>query len=198
MQLKTCSKCGAEKDVTQFYKKTAAKSGLFSRCKDCCRKPSKPKIKLSEEERKKSRLLSQQKYRDRNKDRINQERREAYKIDPIRRTEWSRLNTDKVRAYKQKWKERNKDNYITGDLARRTRMKNALPKFVTEFDRFLINEIYDLARQRTKLLGIKFEVDHIVPIMSDIVCGLHSPDNLQIIPAKINHKKSNKFWPDMP
>ena len=77
-------------------------------------------------------------------------------------------------------------------------MKNALPKFVTEFDRFLINEIYDLARQRTKLLGIKFEVDHIVPIMSDIVCGLHSPDNLQIIPAKINHKKSNKFWPDMP
>lgn len=68
-------------------------------------------------------------------------------------------------------------------------------------DRFLISEYYHLAYIRTKVTGIPWDVDHIVPLLSDSVCGLHTEDNIQTIPRMLNISKSNRyikrfFWPD--
>lgn len=42
------------------------------------------------------------------------------------------------------------------------------------------------------------EVDHIVPIKSGLVCGLHCIDNFQLLTRSENASKGNRYWPDMP
>jgi len=43
-----------------------------------------------------------------------------------------------------------------------------------------------------------YVVDHIVPLSSPKVCGLHCSANLQVIPKHVNDSKGNAWWPDMP
>ncbi len=60
-----------------------------------------------------------------------------------------------------------------------------------------ITKWYTDANRKTALTGVKHVVDHIVPLNHPYVCGLHCPDNFQIITDQENAQKSNRYWPDM-
>lgn len=80
----------------------------------------------------------------------------------------------------------------------RLRQANALRATPPWANKFFISEAYHLAKLRTQKFGFKWHVDHIVPLRSKIVCGLHVEHNLQVIPAIENLRKHNRIWPDMP
>lgn len=57
----------------------------------------------------------------------------------------------------------------------------------------IILEIYKQAAYLTSVSGVKHQVDHVVPLQSKKVCGLHVEHNLQILTAKENQEKSNRW-----
>jgi hypothetical protein len=56
-----------------------------------------------------------------------------------------------------------------------------------------IKVIYKQCAERTRLTGIPHAVDHVYPLISDDVCGLHVAANLQIITASENSRKNNRM-----
>ena len=60
-------------------------------------------------------------------------------------------------------------------------------------NKFAIKEIYNEARRLTEETGVLYEVDHIIPIRGELVCGLHVESNLRIIKWIDNNQKSNEF-----
>ncbi len=89
----------------------------------------------------------------------------------------------------------NKDKGAARSKLRRARKLQALPVWA---DVKTIHSFYKEASFITETTGTIHHVDHIVPLRSKLVCGLHCEQNLQIIPAKENLIKSNCYWPDMP
>lgn len=74
--------------------------------------------------------------------------------------------------------------------ARQVRKLQACPMWA---DMQKMKQIYEQARRLSDIIGIEYEVDHVVPLRNPHVCGLHVPVNLEIIPAWQNKLKHNKF-----
>jgi hypothetical protein len=103
---------------------------------------------------------------------------------------WYEENKEHHLVNSKKWYENNKHRKLETTTAREKRCVLATPTWA---DRELIKELYALARKLTEQTGIPHEVDHIVPLQGVNVSGLHTQDNLQVITAEQNRRKSNKF-----
>jgi 5-methylcytosine-specific restriction endonuclease McrA len=96
------------------------------------------------------------------------------------------------RAYKQLYKENNPDLYKALTSFRRKRNQQATPKWLTYTQKKEIRNLYVIAQTTSKITGVRYVVDHIIPINGDNVCGLHVPWNLRVITQEENLIKSNK------
>ena len=91
--------------------------------------------------------------------------------------QWSAANPDKRNALKAK---------------RRAAKKQA---FAAWANSSAIKLVYSTCTKLTKTTGIQHHVDHIYPLTSDWVCGLHVENNLQILTEAENISKGNRVWP---
>lgn len=107
-------------------------------------------------------------------------------------SEWRAANLDRRAATYKKWAKENPAK-INALIAKRTAAKlNATPDWA---DLDSIEEVYKEAYRLSKDTGVSHEVDHIVPLQSPHVCGLHVSWNLQVLTKTANLRKGNKFTP---
>lgn len=97
------------------------------------------------------------------------------------------------REYQQAWKERNLIWVRADTKARRRKHRVATPPWLTRAQKTEIRALYQAAITLTKTTGEQYVVDHIVPLRSPDVCGLHVPWNLRVVTQVENLKKSNKL-----
>lgn len=83
--------------------------------------------------------------------------------------------------------------------------RRATPAWLTREQRKEIATIYRRMRWLNGAPGftrcdlqLRYVVDHIVPLLSGTVSGLHVPWNLRVVPYLANARKSNHMWPGHP
>lgn len=138
-------------------------------------------------------------YNIRNADRIREANARYYAANKPQLSDinarYRRANTPKIREYQRTWYLANKPVAYAAAARRRAAKLQATPAWANEF---FIQEAYSLAKLREKVCGGKWHVDHVVPLKSPLVCGLHVEHNLRVVPAAVNLAKKNYYWPDMP
>jgi len=110
MANKTCSKCGVEKDVSEFSKDNHRKDGLQASCKMCYkeyREANRDKIRAKKKEynelNKEEILIKKKEYREANHDKILAKQKELYEAVREKRLaeqkEYREANREKINAY---------------------------------------------------------------------------------------------------
>jgi hypothetical protein len=193
--MKLCVKCKTTKTYSDFYVNTRTKDGYNSFCIVCHKidNIARKKKNRNDPEFKQKELVYKKEYRAQ----TVVQRKEYMK-------EWHIKNNEQQIAYREKYRIDNPNyfkEYIKINKHKvnaKTRKRQAAklqrtPAWLTDVDHWMMEEAYELAVLRTKLLGFPWEVDHVLPLQGKVISGLHTPYNLQVIPMVQNRSKLNRF-----
>lgn len=178
---KFCKSCNTEKPESDFYKDNRYAGYLSSRCKSCDLQYQRSRKKQRAETCAKWNLSEKgiaykqalrEKNKQKNLQRLNQ------KISML-----SQTTDDQILAWRKQ------------SSVRHAARLQATPSWIDRKHKNKTVQIYALTQQLQELLGRVFHVDHIVPLISDEVCGLHVWWNLQPLSELENVKKGNIFNP---
>jgi len=220
MEIKVCTKCNKEKNLSEFHKLKISIDGHDYWCKSCKKEIARKyyesnKIKVLRQSKKWREEHNQymkkyyknwclengkQYYLD-NKDKINKASKEWRLKNPgyIREwrtdnldydSEWYMANRAKCKISNQKWYKKNKSKSCAKSARYRSCKICQIPKLSTK-EQKVINNLYAIAECMNKAsTNIEWHVDHIVPLSKG---GLHHPSNLQILEARANLRKGAKL-----
>lgn len=187
--MKTCRTCNTEKPLSEFHKCKVYKDGYNSECA-ACNNAYKRKIYENPETRAKKhaynvknkeiQAIKSKQYRDLHKDELYEKRRQNVEHKKKLDYDYGQRFPEKIAAKAAK---------------RRAQRLQATPSWASQK---YIACFYQMAKDEEIRTGRKVHVDHIVPLKSKLVCGLHCEDNLQLLFDTDNMHKFNSWWPDMP
>ena len=165
--MKKCTRCLAEKPLSDFSPDRRISSGLQSRCKVCFAEMRRLAYADNPEPQKAAVKKYYAKHPERVRETLNKYRKN---------------NADKVSLWKATDRDRHKARIHANNAARRAKIKT-----VNAGNTAIMYALRDLYCAMS--LGERFHVDHIVPLAAG---GTHSFDNLQVIPAIDNLRKGAK------
>lgn len=202
---KTCTKCGETKVLDLFPVAKRAKDGRDTRCKACAAKHA-AKYRAANPEKCKSATAEWVAKHPEARAAIHRKwRADNIELARQRNSNWRNANWEKAREQERAYvaanreKELQRKRIYTGNnkpkwaqyaTKRRASKLNATPPWA---DYTAIEDVYVKCAKTSAHTGVEHEVDHIVPLISPVVCGLHVACNLQVIPKFENRSKSNKF-----
>lgn len=181
--MKTCIDCGENLPLSSYYKNKKMKDGHLNSCKDC-------------------RRTEDNKYKKRNRNILYRKTQQWKKNNTSKvktyMVEYRNTNREAIKASNKAWIEENRERYrIIKNVCNAQRRANKKCAFVKWANKQAIHSIYKQSQELTLLTGIQHHVDHIVPLVSALVCGLHCEDNLRVITATENISKSNNLVEDI-
>jgi len=188
--MKICTKCSVNKSLDEFNNLAKAKDGKKPSCRKCqADYEYKRKLTFEAAGRPDKELAGT---------------KECTKCNKVKSYSDFYRRGDASGTYKSQCKKCIRpilNQYKRDNPAKRQALKvkraaaliNRTPKWLTAEDFWLMEQAYEHAVAQSIAHGIKFNVAHIIPLQGKYVSGFHCPDNLQVIPAKENFSKGNKF-----
>ena len=116
----------------------------------------------------------------------------AANADMVKTKALGRSNEQR-QVYRRAWKKTHPDEVKASTKHRRDKHKQATPPWTTLEHKQQIRQLYIDAMTVSRVTGVAYVVDHIIPLRGETVCGLHVPWNLQVITREENLKKSNSL-----
>lgn len=223
--MKRCAHCKTGKPTAAFYRSKRSPDGLRQWCKDCdkasaigWRNQNRDRALASLADWRQRNEAHELAYRkrkyqenpakhmaksmewaaanpERNKANQARDRDNHRESRRIKQLAYAAEHREQENARATEWARKNKGRVLANVRGRAAGEHRATPRWA---NRFFMGEIYALCALRTTLTGVQHHVDHVVPIRSRYVCGLHCEQNMRVIPAALNRSKSNSEWPDMP
>lgn len=199
--MKKCRVCKQLKGLDSFSSNKDRSDGLSNLCKPCDQAKGRAWYAANKEKRAKTlkawsdanseRIAGYTaSYRQRHPERVAEttERLKGWRSEYG--AAWYQANLDSKRERNRQWAKNNPAAHLALCARRRASVRKRYPTWA---DDAAIAEIYEQARRLTHETGIKHEVDHILPLNGKTVSGLHVHNNLRVITAVENRRKSARL-----
>lgn len=185
---RTCNVCNEQKILASFSKDKRSPSGRSGECVSCKNAKNREFKRNNKEKIKKESL----EYKIKNKNKIVEYSRKRYleKKDHITNVnkKWYFENKEKVRENRRKYAKNNRDKFHIKESIRRARKIENTHEL---FNPKIHNVYYHMRLRLEKCLGIKYHIDHILPLAKG---GYHHHLNLQVIPSDLNSEKNDNLY----
>lgn len=153
-----------------------------------CHACAKLRLNKWREENPDKKTAHRKKHKELNREKENLQHKLWLNADPARKEKY-RLQKNQATLNWQKLNPAKRREQIAEYRAKKNKR---MPSWLNQGHMLEIESIY-LYCKGLNSIGLKHHVDHVVPLRGKNVSGLHTPWNLQVIPALENMRKNNSW-----